>query len=97
MSDKFDSVPVEEDTKIIFSQQMMFEEYDILYQKWFWDGIYGESMIFSTEDLSFVNMEDLIKRVKSSPIVKSDSDITVSDSKSGFTFMNFNFCVDHAC
>lgn len=91
MSGKFDNVSVEKDTKIIFSQQMMFGEYDILYQKWFWDGIYGESMIFLSEDVLSISDEELLNEIKSSPIVKEADDITISKSKTGFTFYNFNF------
>ena len=91
MNTKFDSVPVEEDTNILFSQQMKFGEYDILYQKWLWDHIYGESIIFFNEDISSINQDELLLKVKSSPIVKSDSELTISESKSGFTFVNFNF------
>jgi|APSaa5957512622_1039677.scaffolds.fasta_scaffold24443_1 hypothetical protein len=91
MSGKFDSVPVEEDTKIIFSQQMMFGEYDILYQQWFWDGTYGESIIFLSEDISTISAEELETMIKSSPIVKSDSGITMSRLKAGYTFVSFNF------
>lgn len=91
MTGKFDSVPVEKDTKIILSQQMMFGEYEILYQKWFWDGIYGESIIFLSEDISTVSDEELETIIKSSPIVKSDSKITMSRLKTDYTFVNFNF------
>jgi len=34
MSIKFKNVPVEEDTKIIFSQEVKFGPCNILYQKW---------------------------------------------------------------
>jgi len=40
MNEKFKNIPVDDDTKIIFESTMKFEENDILYQKWFWDGVY---------------------------------------------------------
>lgn len=49
---KFENVPVEEDTKIIFEQEATLGEYEVLYQKWFWDGISAESIIFANEDVA---------------------------------------------
>ncbi len=42
---------MEDDTKILLSKPTQFGEYDVLYQKWFWDGITAESLIFLTDDL----------------------------------------------
>ncbi len=51
MASKFERVPVEEDTKIIFQQEAILGEYDVLYQKWYWDGITAESIIFANEEM----------------------------------------------
>ncbi len=91
MTDRFDKVPIEGDTKIIFQQEAKFGEYDVLYQKWFWDGITAESVIFSNEDVAGLEEEEIIKEVKSSPLVSRDSEITFKKSDSGFTFVSFNF------
>jgi len=45
MSDKFRNVPVEKDTRIIFSQEVKFGTCDVLYQKWSWEGVTAESII----------------------------------------------------
>lgn len=91
MANKFDKVPVEEDTKIIFQQEAKFGKYDVLYQKWFWDGITAESVIFANEDIAGLDEEIITKEVKSSPLVNKDSQLTFKRSDSGFTFVNFNF------
>jgi hypothetical protein len=91
MSDKFDSVPVEKDTTILFSQVAKWGEVDVLYQKWFWDGITAASVIFISEDVQQMSDNTLKQEVKNSQIVNKDSQITIKRSDSGFTFVNFNF------
>lgn len=91
MTGKFDTVPIDEDTKIIFQQEAELGGYDVLYQKWFWDGIIAESVIFANEDIAGLEEGEITKEVKSSPLVNKDSEITFKRSDSGFTFVNFNF------
>jgi hypothetical protein len=94
MTKKFDQVPVEEDTKIIFQQETKFGQYDVLYQKWFWDGITAESLIFANEDIAGIDKNEIVEQVRSSPLLKDDKEITFKKSDSGFTFVNFNFKID---
>ena len=91
MSNKFDAVPVENDTKIIFQIEAKLGEYDVLYEKWFWSGITAESIIFANEDIAGLSDEEIEREVKSSPLLKPDSSITMKKTESGFTFVNFNF------
>ncbi len=91
MTNKFKSVPVEQDTKIIFEQQAKLGEYDVLYQKWYWDGVTAESIIFADEDIVGVSDDEIQAEVKDTPLLRADSAITLKRSVSGFTFVNFNF------
>jgi hypothetical protein len=91
MSNKFKNVPVEDDTNIIFSLEVKLEPYDVLYQKWSWEGITAESFIFDSKDVSHLSDEEIIADVKTSPAVKEDSQVTLKRSESGFVFVNFNF------
>jgi len=91
MGNRFDTVPVEEDTHILFSLEAHLGETEVLYQKWVWDGITAESIIFVTEDIKQMSDKELEKEVRTSPLLKSDTKITISRSDSGFTFVNFNF------
>lgn len=93
MSNKFDAVSVESDTKLLFQAIGKLDDYDVLYQKWFWDGITAESFIFSNEDIACLSHKELEHEVKTSPLVKQDSSITIK-SDGGFTFVNFNFLSD---
>ncbi len=88
---KFNNVPVEEDTKILFQQEVTLGEYEVLYQKWIWDGITAESIIFADEDIVKLKDNEIEAAVKTSPLLKEDSSITLNRSESGFTFVNFNF------
>jgi hypothetical protein len=62
-----------------------------LHQKWYWDGIIAESIIFANEDIVGITDAEIETIVRLSPLVKADSKITLKRSKSGFTFVNFNF------
>jgi hypothetical protein len=91
MSHKFDGVPVEKDTRILFRQTAKFGKYDVLYEMWSWEGIKAESIIFETDDVSDMTDEELEKEVRQSPLVNKDSAVTIKRLAEGFTFVNFNF------
>ena len=91
MSDKFSEVPVDKGTTILFQHEAKLGEYSVLYQKWYWDGITAESIIFSTDDISALTDDEIESEVRNSPLVNEDSSITLSHAESGFTFVNFNF------
>lgn len=91
MTDKFVNVPVEKDTRIIFQLESKLGDYDVLYQVWTWDGVTAESIIFANEDVAGLSEETIKEEVITSPLAKKGSQLTVSRSESGFTFVNFNF------
>ena len=47
MDGKFGKAPAEDDTTILLETEVKLGIYDVLYQKWRWDGIVAES-IYST-------------------------------------------------
>jgi len=89
-NNKFKNIPTENDTTILLSSEMNLGKYEITYQKWFWDGVQAESIIFYNEDIKHLSKEEIVKEVKKSPIVKSNSKITYSKDDA-YTFVNFNF------
>ena len=92
MTDKFDKVPIEEDTRINFRLEGKLGEYGALYESWFWDGISAESLIFVNEDVAELTEEEIKEMVRASPLVLvKDSEFTFNRLESGFTFVNFNF------
>ncbi len=90
MSNKFENIPVEEDTKIIMSSPMRWGELDIVYQKWNWEGITAESIIFLTENIKEMDDAALEADVRNGPLVKSSSQVTIKRMEK-YTFVNFNF------
>jgi hypothetical protein len=91
MSTKFKNVPVEEDTKIIASIEASLGKFNVLYQKWNWEGVTAESVIFDPHDILGLTDDELLNEVRSSPLLKAESKITISHSASSFVFVNFNF------
>jgi len=91
MSKKFDDVPVDEDTRIMFRQEAGLGKFDVLYEKWSWEGISAESIIFANDDVADMTDNELEQEVRKSPLVKKESDITIKRLDVGFTFVNFNF------
>ena len=90
MSNKFENIPVEEDIKILMSSPMKWGELDIVYQKWYWEGITAESIIFLGDDVKEMDDEALEADVRDGPLVREDSHITIKRTDK-FTFVNFNF------
>ena len=88
MTDKFNSVPIEDDTKIIFSMPAKFGAYDVLYQKWGWSGVTGESLIFSNKDLNGVSVDKLLDEIRTSPLINDRSSEITTSVKKDFTFFN---------
>ncbi len=90
MSNKFENIPVEEDTKILMSSPMRWGELDIVYQKWNWEGITAESIIFLSDDVKEMDDEALEADVRDGSLVKSSSQVTIKRLDK-YTFVNFNF------
>ena len=91
MTKKFEKVSVEKGTQIIFQTEAELGEYEVLYQKWYWDGVNAESIIFSSVDINNLIDNEIEAEVRKSPLVKKGTSMTMKRSESGFTFVNFNF------
>ena len=90
MNEKFKDLSTDEGTKIIFRSSMKWKELDIVYEKWYWEGINAESVIFLSEDVKDMDNDDLEKEVRASPLIDVDSQVTIKRGEK-FTFVNFNF------
>lgn len=87
----FENVPVENDTIVIFSEKIAIGFFIVLFQKWSWDGIDGESIIFTSYDALRYTDEELFILTQLSLLVEKHSDMTLKRDVSGYTFVNFNF------
>ncbi len=89
----FSQVPVDEDTKILHRELGQIDTFPILHEKWFWEGIKAESIIFITKEVEGLEPEALIELVKKSKYYKSGSSVTFKATDAGYTFVNYNFQV----
>ena len=62
-----------------------------LHQKWIWEGIIGESLIFLDNDVNEKSDEDLIAVAHESGLMQEDNKATIARNSSGYTFVNMNF------
>ena len=93
MSNKFEDVPKEKETKIISSKEMKLGKYDALFELWFWDGIAANSCIFDNNDIKELDDNDLKELVKPHTRLDPPTEITIKRLEAGFTFVNFNLTV----
>lgn len=87
---KFENVPVEEDTTVLASLNLKFFDIDAHYEKWFFDGIYGETLVFLNDDIKDFTHDALKKELIESTMAEADGKITV-ERTGEFSFFNFNF------
>lgn len=90
MTDKFKNLFTDDDTKIMFRSPMKWGGLDIVYEKWSWDGITAESVVFVTDDVKSLDDIALEDDVRDGPLVREDSKVTIK-REDDFTFVNFNF------
>jgi len=90
MIEKFKNLPVDEDTIIYSTEIKKIDEYDVAYQKWSWEAIYGESIIFFNDDVQLLEKEDVLELVKKADFVNFISTTTYKKDEV-YTFVNFNF------
>ena len=85
--DKFKNVGMDEDTRLIEDKILKYKDIDVLYQKWVWEGVIGNSLIFTKEDIKKFNIHNIIDEME---IIKNKNKITTNkDDK--FYFINFDF------
>ena len=68
MNTKFDAVPIENDTTVLFQMNATLGDYDVLYQMWNWDEITAESFIFLSTDILKLTDDEVKTLAKSSPM-----------------------------
>ena len=97
MLEKFKNIPLDEDTTILFNEQMKFGDLDCVYQIWRFDGILGgSSLIFAIEDVKGITDETIeIDLRESTLLTNKESSITFSfRNKTEYLFVNFNFITE---
>ena len=75
----------------IYTKFLTPSDYDVLYQMWILDGITAESFIYFSADIATLTDDEVKTLSKSSPIIKEESEITMTSYAEGYTLVNFNF------
>jgi len=87
---KFKNIPNDSDTFIKYQSEVILDGLDALHQKWRWDSIIGESLIFINEDIAEISLSELEMKIRIDYPQANNSSITTT--KSGiYFFINFNF------
>ena len=94
MKEKFAGVPLDPDTEILSQSLVTIDGVDALHQRWNWEGMLGESLVFVSEDVKGLGDGGLKELAVASSLVQEGSDFTVKTHPGGFTFVNFNFHCD---
>ncbi|MEG2079183.1 hypothetical protein [Chryseobacterium sp.] len=87
---KFQNLTTDEETKILFRQQTIFNGYDAMMESWIWDGIEGQSVIFYSNDVKNLTDEELMNLIKEH--YKNET-FTISRNNADYVFLNFNFMI----
>ena len=90
-ANKFASVPVDADTRITAQQLVQVNGWDALHQRWVWEGVSAQSLVFVASDIADASDETLLQMAADADLHKADEDHTVTRSDSGFVFLNFGF------
>ncbi len=85
ISEKFKNIPVDEDTRIISREQIKIGDYDVIHEKWFWDGIYADSYVFFNEDIKDLSEEDVLT------LTYQKKPFATYKKLDTYTFVNFDF------
>jgi hypothetical protein len=91
MNDKFKNVPTDPETRVLKRSLAVVGGYDVLHERWSWDGIKAESFVFLSSEVADMSDQVLERIVRDTVGVDEGSQITLKRSDSGFTFVNFNF------
>ena len=88
--EKFASRNIDTDTKILSEKIFQHDEYDLLLEKWFWDGIKAKSLIFLTEQVSSLKDSQLESLARKILDISTEQQATLTRSEH-FSYFNFDF------
>ena len=90
--EKFKNINIESDTIIKSFKFLKINDIDCRYEKWFWEGIEAESLIFCTNELKSTQ-ESYLRTLVAKYLEEENADlIQITHKVSGdYTYINFNF------
>jgi hypothetical protein len=90
MTGKFDQLPLDRGKTILSQRETRLGDLEALHQRWSWDGITAESLVFRSEDVAHLANEEIVRRLASHPGYRPGSEVSLTRLDSGYTFANFN-------
>jgi hypothetical protein len=94
MTGKFDQLPQDQGRTILSQRETRVGDIEALHQRWSWDGITAESLVFRSEDVAHLADEEVVRRLVSHPGYRPGAEVSLTRLASGDTFANFNACCD---
>ncbi len=88
---KFGAVPVEPDTRVLSRKHCLVGGYEALHERWVWDGIHGETVVFVSSEVCHLEDDQLRALITASEFFHTGTPTTVKRSETGYTLVNFNF------
>jgi len=92
MTDRFKDVPLEEDTRLTGQKIITIGDLEALRQRWTWEGIRAQSLIFYTDEVRQLSDDDLKALTREVPWFGTGHEGAVTIVRQEkYTFVNFDF------
>jgi len=82
-------VPLEPDTTLLEEVPVQLDGYDLLYQRWHWDGLPGESLILREDQVEALTDEQLHQLALDKGLIPTSAAITITRQRQGYAFVNY--------
>jgi len=85
------SIPKDKGTRIIDQYELQLGQYEAVKQRWLWDGILADSLIFINDDVKELSDDSLVAFINDNWSERIDGSVTIKRNQQGYCFVNFNF------
>lgn len=82
-------IPLEPDTTLLEEVPVRLDGYDLLYQRWNWDGLPGESLILRENQVEAVTDEQLHQLGLDKGLMPAEASTTITRPRQGYAFLNY--------
>ena len=86
---KFENVELGAGEELLIKKLIRLDGSDAMYQRWSWDGMYGESVFFLTVEVAGLSDKRLIDLVQR--FTKKDDLVRIRRAQQGYDVLSFNF------
>jgi len=85
------SIPKDKGTRIIDQYVLRIGDYEAVKQRWTWEGVLADSLIFVNDDVKALSDDELVTYINTHWDDEIIGSVTIKRSPQGFCFVNFNF------